>query len=148
VPEPSRARQPRARQPRARQPLARQPLARWQRPRGRGWLLIPAAAAGALALTVSGCARIDAALGKQWAVVQFSSSATTANVLQVRSACSHVPNLHPAPLPTDRSVLNMMNAVRYDTSQASTANIAELQSCLQRFKTVTGINFEDATDDY
>ena len=50
-----------------------------------------AAAIGAAALTASGCAQFDAALGKQEAVVQFKTGTTTATRLKVRAGCSHIP---------------------------------------------------------
>ncbi len=47
--------------------------------------------AGSLLVTagVGGCAKFDAALGKQEAVVQFKTGTTTATRLKVRAACSH-----------------------------------------------------------
>jgi hypothetical protein len=109
------------------------------------WLLRAAAAMG-LALALAGCARFDAALGQQWAVVNFKSNTTVATLLKVRSACSHVPNVHAEQLPKVRSVENMVYALRYRTDNASDANLAALQECLQRFPSVAGIDFEDSGD--
>jgi hypothetical protein len=41
----------------------------------------------------------------------------------------------------------MMYAVTYRTDNASDANLAQLQKCLQRFKSVAGIDFEDSGSD-
>ena len=89
---------------------------------------------------------MDAALSKQTAVVSFSSNTSVATELKVRSACSRIPNVRPAPLPGRRTVLNMLSAVQYDVTHASDANIAELDTCLTKFKSVQGINFQNAAD--
>lgn len=96
---------------------------------------------------LAGCAQMDAALGKQWVSVVFGPNTKMVTVLKVRQACSHIPNAVPEPLPKGHSVLDEMNAVRYTTTNASPANLAELQSCLQKFKAVVGINSQDAGDD-
>jgi hypothetical protein len=106
-------------------------------------------AAPVLILTVllAGCAQMDAALGKQWVTVVFGPNTKMATVLKVRQACSHIPNAVPEPLPKGHSVLDEMNSVRYTTTNATPANLAELQSCLQKFKAVVGVNSQDAGDD-
>jgi hypothetical protein len=107
-----------------------------------------AAVAGAIMLIgVSGCAKMDSALDKQWMVVDFGPNTTIATALHVRAACSHVQNAPPLPLPAKRSVINMMYGVRYDTTNASPANLAELQTCLQQFKSVEGVDPEDVGDE-
>jgi len=113
-------------------------------------ILLPRAAFGALAaaalmtVTVAGCAKFDAALGRQWAVVQFKPNTSVATLLKVRAACSHVPNARPEALPPVRKALDMIYAVRFRTDNASDANLAQLQQCLQKFPSVTGIDFQDA----
>ena len=108
--------------------------------------LAAAAAASLLAGTVGGCAKFDAALGKQWAVVHFRPSTSVAALLKVRTACSHVPNVRPEALPPSRKGLDMIYSVRFRTDNASDANLAQLQQCLQKFPAVTGIAFEDTGD--
>lgn len=108
--------------------------------------LAAAAAASLLAGTVAGCAKFDAALGKQWAVVHFRPSTSVAALLKVRTACSHVPNVRPEALPPSRKGLDMIYSVRFRTDNASDANLAQLQQCLQKFPAVTGIDFEDTGD--
>jgi hypothetical protein len=105
-----------------------------------------AAAAMLLASMAGGCAKFDAALGKQWAVVHFQPSTSVAALLKVRAACSHVPNVRPEALPPSRKGLDMIYSVRYRTDDASDANLAQLQQCLQKFPSVTGIDFEDTGD--
>jgi hypothetical protein len=105
-----------------------------------------AAAAVLLALALAGCAKFDAALGQRWAVVHFSSDTPVATLLKVRAACSHVPNVHAERLPRARNAATMVYAVRYQTDNASDANLAALQICLQRFPSVAGIDFEDSSN--
>jgi hypothetical protein len=106
-----------------------------------------AAAAGAMALIgVAGCAKMDASLGKQWITVQFNPGTSVARALQVRAACAHIQNTPPIALPAKHSVINMMYGVRYDTTNSTPANVAQLQGCLQKFKSVEGVDPEDAGD--
>jgi hypothetical protein len=106
------------------------------------------AAAGAIGLVgVTGCAKMDASLDKQWMVVQFSPNTSVSTLLHVRTACSHVQNTPPMALPAKHSLINVMYGVRYDTTNSSPANLAELQTCLQKFKSVQGVDPEDAGDE-
>jgi hypothetical protein len=40
-----------------------------------------------------------------------------------------------------------MGGVRFDTTNASPANLAQLQTCLQQFKSVLGIDSQSAGDE-
>ena len=84
-------------------------------------------AAGA-AVALAGCGQIDAALSKQWAVVDFKPDTTAATLAQVLSA------------------LDVTYSVRYETSHASEANLAALQKCLLGFTAVSGVSFQDISD--
>ncbi len=95
-------------------------------------------------MTVAGCAKFDAALGQRWAVAQFRPNTPVTTLLKVRAACSHVPNVRPEALPAGRPAAALSYALRYRTDQASDANLAQLQQCLQKFPAVTGISFEDS----
>jgi hypothetical protein len=114
--------------------------------------LTSAAAAGAaglaaaLALGAAGCAKFDAALGQQWATVSFKPDTSVTTMLTVRTACSHIPNVKAEALPRHRNQVTMNGAVTYRTDQASDANLAQLQQCLQRYPSVAGINFQDSGD--
>ncbi len=119
------------------------------RPR-RPWstrIALPAAAAAILAGALAGCAKMDAALDKQWMTVQFSTGTTLATAMHVRSACSHIQNAPPMALPAKRSLINTMYGVNFDTTNASPANLEQLQTCLQRFKSVLGVNPQSAGDE-
>jgi hypothetical protein len=102
-------------------------------------------AAGAVA-ALGGCGQIDAALGKQWAVVDFKPDTTAATLVQVRKTCAHVPNVRPVGPAQVKSSLDVTYSVRYETSHASNANLAALQKCLLGFSAVAGVSFEDVSD--
>lgn len=89
---------------------------------------------------------MSAALGQQWVSVTFKPNTTVATIEKVREACSHVPNVHADPLPRKHTVLNLMAGVRFDTTSASDANVAQLQQCVQRFPSVQGFTPQDAGD--
>ena len=104
--------------------------------------------AGFVIAALTGCSQMDAALSKQWMVVDFNPSTSIGTALQVRTACSHVQNAPPMALPAKHSVINIMYGVRFDTTNASPANLAQLQTCLQKFKSVVaGVNQEDAGEE-
>jgi hypothetical protein len=106
-----------------------------------------AAVAGlALLLGLAGCAKMNAALDKQWMVVDFSQGTSIPAALHVRAACSHIQNTPPMALPAKRSIVAMMYGIRFDTTDASPANLAELQTCLQKFPSVQGVEPQTAGD--
>ena len=76
-----------------------------------------------LMATLAGCAKMDSALSQQWMTVQFSPDTTVATALHVRTACSHVQDTPPLALPAKRSVINVMYGVRFNTTNASPANL-------------------------
>ena len=97
-------------------------------------------------MTVAGCAKFNSALGQQWATVSFQPSTSVTTMLKVRTACSHIPNVRAEALPRQQNALSMTGAVTYRTDNASDAQLAQLQQCLQRFPSVAGINFQDSGD--
>ena len=90
---------------------------------------------------------MSASLGKTWVDVTFKPNTTLTQLQKVRLACAHVPNVHPYPLPKQHTVLNLMAGVRYDTTDATDANVAQLQECLQKFGSVQGFTPEDTGDE-
>jgi hypothetical protein len=110
-------------------------------------VIIGTATGLAVLLALTGCAKMDAALDQQWMVVDFGPGTSIATALHVRSACAHIQNAPPMALPAKRTVVAMMYAIRYDTTNASPANLAELQTCLQRFASVQGVEPETAGDE-
>jgi hypothetical protein len=108
-------------------------------------MLAVAGAAVAIA-AVTGCGGMSAALGKQWVDVTFKPDTSVAMIQKVRTACSHVPNIHPEPLPKKHTVINLMAGVRFDTTSASDANVAQLELCVQKFPSVQGFTPQDSGD--
>jgi hypothetical protein len=111
------------------------------------------AAAGAAALAaglaggLAGCAKFDSALGQQWVTVDFQENTSIATMLKVRAACAHIPNVVPEALPRQRTLVTMNGAVAYQTNNATDANLAQLQQCLQKFPSVAGMDPEDSGED-
>jgi hypothetical protein len=99
-----------------------------------------------LLTAVTGCAKFDAALGQQEAVVQFRNGTTNATRLQVRAACSHIPQARPEALPTDHKASDLLYDVIYRVDNASNAQIAELEQCLQKYPSVVGIDIQTPGD--
>jgi hypothetical protein len=90
---------------------------------------------------------MDAALAQQWMVVNFGQGTSVATALHVRTACSHIQNAPPEALPAKRSTVTVVYDIRFDTTNASPANIAELQTCLQKFPSVQGVTPQDTGDE-
>jgi hypothetical protein len=100
--------------------------------------------AGSLLVTAGagGCAKFNAALGKQEAVVQFKNGTTTAARLKVRAACSHIPEARPEALPTTHLASDNLYDVIYRVDSASNAQLARLESCLQKYPSVLGVDIQ------
>jgi hypothetical protein len=105
------------------------------------------AASLVLLITLTGCAKMDTALDKSWIVVDFNPDTSATTALHVRAACSHIQNTPPMALPGKESLVNIMYGVRYDTTNSSPAELAELQTCLQKFPSVQGLDPEDVGDE-
>jgi len=109
--------------------------------------ILAAAAAGALCLAAAGCASFDAAFGKREAVVQFQPNTSAAEMLKVRAACSHLTAAKPEPIPRHVLKVDLPDDIRYEVSQASDAQIAQLTQCLDRFPSVVGIELSSPSGD-
>lgn len=101
----------------------------------------------AVILAIAGCGRMGSALDQQWIVVNFAPNTTITTALHVRATCSHIQNVPPLPLPAKHNVLDIMYGVRFDTTNASPAEVSELQVCLQKFSSVQGVDPQDAGDE-
>lgn len=104
---------------------------------------LAAALVAVVVLSIAGCSKMASALGQQWIVVSFTPNTTMTTALHVRAACSHIQNVPPLPLPAKHDVLDIMYGVRYDTTNASPAEVSELQVCLQKFSSVQGLLPQD-----
>ena len=101
-----------------------------------GAVALPAILAGAL---ITGCAGFDKAFGQREAIVTFQQGTPKSVRMAVRAACSHVPQAIPEPLPTDNKLSDYLNDVRYRIDKASDAELAQLETCLNRFSSVRGV---------
>jgi hypothetical protein len=120
------------------------PASRLPRRAAAAAALVAALAVGATGL--AGCAKFDSALGQQWATVSFKADTSIVTLLKVRAACSRIPNVRAEALPRKQTPTTMMYALTYRTDNASDANLAQLEQCLQRFPSVQGIQFGDSGD--
>ena len=102
---------------------------------------MPAAVALAIvtAVAASGCSQFDKAMGQQEEVVIFQPDTPNSVKLEVRAACSHVPDAVAEPLPTDRKLSDEIYNVRYQVNNASDIDLAKLSTCLTRFPSVVGM---------
>jgi hypothetical protein len=91
---------------------------------------------GALA---SGCSGFNKAFGQREAIVIFREGTPKSARLEVRAACSHVPRVIPERLPTDRKLSDYLNDVRFRIDDATDAQLAQLENCLNRFRSVKGV---------
>jgi hypothetical protein len=101
----------------------------------------------AAAAALAGCSQFDAALGQREAVVTFTDSATLAQRMAVRTACAKPPNVIPQPLPSNMNSPYALAQVIYQINQASDADVAVLETCLSKFRTVAGISLQDSSDE-
>jgi hypothetical protein len=97
------------------------------------------AIATVLITAVAGCAKMDAALGQQYIVVQFAPNTTLAAARHVTATCAHIPDLHLQPVKAATAHADIVESATYNTTSASPADLARLQMCLQRFRSVQGI---------
>ncbi len=110
-------------------------------------ILAAVAATTALCLAAAGCASFDRAFGKREAVVQFQPDTPAAEMLKVRAACSHLAAAKVEPIPRHALKVQLPDDIRYEVSQASDAQIAQLTQCLDRFPSVVGIQLSSPSGD-
>lgn len=92
------------------------------------------AAAIVLVGGIAGCAKFDRALGQQWIDVTFAPNTTVATAKHITSACSHVPNLRlTGPVKPTTPHADIVGSVRYDSTNATDAQVALLARCLGKF---------------
>ncbi len=107
-------------------------------------------AAAGLALAavtaLAGCAQFDSALGQQQAVVIFHDGTSVAQRLAVRAACAKPPAVVPQPLPSNLNSRYALQQLTYQTTHASVADVARLETCLAKFPVVAGVTLQDSSD--
>jgi hypothetical protein len=95
---------------------------------------------------LAGCSQFGAALGQRQAVVSFRPGTPLSQRLTVRSTCAKVPAVKAQPLPSDLSSPYALQQVTYRIDHASNADIARLETCLDKFPSVTGVTLQDSSD--
>jgi len=100
-----------------------------------------------LTVTVAGCARFDAALGQQQAIVSFKTGTSNSEKLEIRAACGSLPNVKKTPVGNLQKEPYALSQLIYQVNNASPADIARLEVCLSRFKSVAGVTMQDSSDD-
>ena len=106
------------------------------------------ARAAAAALAVAGCGRIDAALSRQWATVNFRPDTSAAVMAAAGRACGGEPGVRPAAAPVVPGTAGAPSSVRYDVSHASAADLVALQRCLVAHfpGSVLGVSVKDVAN--
>ena len=95
---------------------------------------------------LAGCSQFDAALGQRQAVVSFRPGTPLSQRLTVRSTCAKLPAVTAQPLPSDLNSPYALQQVTYRIDHASNADIARLETCLDKFPSVVGVTLQDSTD--
>ena len=110
--------------------------------------LVAAGTMVAAAAALAGCSRFDAALDQRQAIVTFTDSATLAQRLAVRSSCAKTPNVTAQALPSNLNSPYALQQLVYSVTNASDADIALLNECLNKYpKVVQGMTLQDAGDE-
>lgn len=90
-----------------------------------------------LIVGVGGCAKFDKALGQQWVEVTFAPNTSVATAKHVTSVCSHVPNLRLiGPVKPTTAQAGVVDSVRYNSTNATDAQLAQLEKCLSQFPAI------------
>jgi hypothetical protein len=97
-------------------------------------------------LALAGCSRMAASLSQREAVVTFTSNTTVQQRMAVRAACARAPAVTPPPLPADVGSPYALQPLVYRIDHATDADVATLEKCLARFRTVAGITLQDSSD--
>jgi hypothetical protein len=101
----------------------------------------------AVPLLLGGCAKFDASLGQQQAVVSFKPGTTTAERLVVRATCGKSPGVTVPALPDLKKYPYALEELTYSVTNATTAQISNLSVCLNKFRSVAGMTIQDSSDD-
>lgn len=100
-------------------------------------------AIAATTVGLAGCGQMASALGQQWVVVQFRPNTSLATARQVIGTCSHLPGLSAEPVKPTSADLAAIDSARIKATGASSADLARLEICLQRFRQVQGISLQE-----
>jgi hypothetical protein len=113
----------------------------------RSRLLLAAGTAAVAVTALAGCSQFTSALGQRQAIVSFTTKATLAQRMQVSTACADAPNVTPQPVPSTVKTAYQLPQVTYQITKASDADVARLETCLDKFPAVAGVTLQDASDE-
>jgi hypothetical protein len=108
--------------------------------------LAQAALVLAAAAALAGCSQFDQALGQREAVVSFRSGTPVSQRLAVRSTCAKIPQVDAPPLPSDLGSPYALQQLIFRIDHASDADVARLETCLDKFPGVAGVTLQDSSD--
>jgi hypothetical protein len=57
-----------------------------------------------------------------------------------------VPNVTVQPIPKNMPTIDIVQGLRFNTTHASDANVAQLQVCVSKFPAAIGFNPQDSSD--
>ena len=100
----------------------------------------------AAAVALAGCSQFDAALGQRQAVVTFRPDTPVSQRLAVRSACAKVPEVKAPPVPSDLNSPYALQQLTFRIDHATNADVARLETCLDKFPGVAGVTLQDSSD--
>jgi hypothetical protein len=109
--------------------------------------VVLAAAVLSLPVLLAGCAKFDASLGQQQAIVSFKPGTTTAERLAIRAACAKSPGVTVPAVPDLKKYPYALEELTYSVTKATTAQISGLSVCLNKFPSVAGVTLQDSSDD-
>jgi hypothetical protein len=98
------------------------------------------------AIALAGCSQFDQALGQREAIVSFRSGTPVSQRLTVRSTCAKVHAVTAPPLPSDLSSPYALHQLIFRIDHASDADVARLETCLDKFPGVAGVTLQDSSD--
>ena len=89
---------------------------------------------------------MNSALSQRWVDVSFKPGTSVTQVLRIRAACSHVPHVTAAPVNRKLPTIDIVNSMRFNTTRASDADVANLTACLAKFPAAVGVNPQDSSN--
>ncbi len=93
-----------------------------------------------VATMLAGCGRLGQNITKREVVVHFGPTASPAQHLSARTACTGLPHTSPEPLPTGNRLSQRLNDVRFRVDNASDRQLLTLYNCLSRQPGVVGVD--------
>lgn len=98
------------------------------------------------ATALAGCSQFDQALGQREAVVTFRPGTPVSQRLTIRSTCARVHAVTAPKLPSDLSSPYALQQLIFRIDHASDADVARLETCLEKFPGVAGVTLQDSSD--